>query len=254
MSLTFDEYECAEDVILEPAMLVSPIADFPTYGVSCFSKKLHDAILTKYGGELIQNFFTEDGGVPIYKVNYRDENVALYMSKVGAPAVAMQMEEAYVMGLRKLVVMGSCGTLDSSIEFGDLIIPTSGIRDEGTSYHYFPAWQEIETCPLVIDVIRGELEKRNCSYVCGKTWTTDGLYRETVQKTQLRKKQGCIVVEMEYTAMQAVANYRGMKFGQILYSEDNLDAPVWEDRGYLPKNHEKSNLLLGLAFDCVLKL
>jgi len=254
MSLTFDEYEYDEEAILEPAMLVSPVLGFPLFGVSCFSKKLHDAILKKYGGEPIQRFFTEDGGVPIYKVDYKGQDVLLYMSRVGAPAAAIQMEEAYAMGLRKLIVMGSCGTLDGTIEFGKLIIPTSGIRDEGTSYHYFPAWQEMVTPPSVVEVIKQELEKRECSYVCGKTWTTDGLYRETVQKTLLRKKQGCIVVEMEYTAMQAVATYRGMDFGQILYSEDNLDANAWENRGYLPKNREKSNILLDLAFECVLKI
>lgn len=33
-------------------------------------------------------------------------------------------------------------------------------------------------------------------YVEGKTWTTDGLYRETEGKIALRKEQGCITVEM----------------------------------------------------------
>lgn len=254
MTVFREEFEYVEKAILEPDMLVSPIEGFPRFGISCFSKKLQDAILEKYGGEIIKSFATEDGGVPIYEVNYKGERIACYLSRVGAPAVAMQMEEIFIMGLEKLMVMGSCGTLDSKIEFGQLIIPISGIRDEGTSYHYAPAEQLIEMEPRVIKVITTTLEKLGHPYICGKTWTTDGLFRETKNRLEMRKKQGCVVVDMEYTAMQAVANFRGIAFGQILYTEDNLDGDNWEERGYVPKHKEKSSILLDILFECVIKI
>jgi len=89
---------------------------------------------------------------------------------------------------------------------------------------------------------------------CGKTWTTDGLFRETKKKLEMRKKQGCITVDMEYTAMQAVADFRGIAFGQILYTEDNLGSAIWEERGYVPKHKEKSSILLDVLFECVIKI
>lgn len=254
MTVFLEDYDVDGKAVLEPDMLVSPVRDFPRLGISCFSKKLHDAILEKYGGEIIKSFRTEDGGVPIYAVNYKGDRVVLYLSRVGAPAVSMQMEEIFVMGLRKLIVMGSCGALDSRIEFGTLIIPTSGIRDEGTSYHYLPKQEEIKTEPEVVKAITEILAEKNYKHVCGKTWTTDGLFRETKKKLEIRKQQGCIVVDMEYTAMQAVAKFRGITFGQILYTEDNLDGEFWEERGYLPKYKEKVDALLDLPFECVVKI
>lgn len=254
MTVFHERFDNAQKAVLEPDMLASPIEGFPRLGISCFSKKLQDAILEKYGGEIISFFVTEDGGVPIYAVNYKGERVAFYLSKVGAPAVAMQMEEAYIMGLEKLMVIGSCGTLDSKIEFGHLIIPISGVRDEGTSYHYAPAERLMEMNPRVVKAITSTLEALGYSYVCGKTWTTDGLFRETKNKLEVRKNQGCIVVDMEYTAMQAVADFRGISFGQILYTEDNLDSDCWEDRGYLPTIKEKSTMLSDIIFECVIKI
>lgn len=254
MTVFFERFDRERNSILEPSMLVNPIKEFPRLGISCFSIRLQEAILEKHGGKVINHFATEDGGVPIYEVDYKGEKVAFYLSRVGAPAVAMQMEEIFIMGLRKLMVMGSCGTLDSKIEFGNLIIPTSGIRDEGTSYHYVPAEYSVETNRDIIKIITSTLDEKQYPYICGKTWTTDGLFRETKGKLELRRNQGCIAVDMEYTAMQAIADYRGIDFGQILYSEDNLDSEIWEDRGYVPKQKEKYDILLDILFECVIKI
>lgn len=254
MTVFREEFDYFGKAILEPDMLVSAIEGFPRFGISCFSKKLQEAILEKYGGEIISFFPTEDGGVPIYEINYEGERIAFYLSRVGAPAVVMQMEEIFTKGVEKLMVMGSCGSLDSKIEFGHLIIPISGIRDEGTSYHYAPSEKLIKMEPKVIKVISTTLEKHGYPYICGKTWTTDGLFRETKKKLEMRKKQGCIAVDMEYTAMQAVADFRGIDFGQILYTEDNLGSDIWEERGYVPKHREKSSILLDILFECVIKM
>ena len=41
-----------------------------------------------------------------------------------------------VMGSKKHILLGNCGVIDKSIEDCGIIIPTSALRDEGTSYHY----------------------------------------------------------------------------------------------------------------------
>ena len=47
------------------------------------------------------------------------------------------------MGAENILVFGTCGVLDSNIKETSIIIPTSAIRDEGTSYHYAPSASEI---------------------------------------------------------------------------------------------------------------
>ena len=62
----------------------------------------------------------------------------------------------------------------------------------------------------------------------GKTWTTDAFYRETDIEMNLRKSEGCIVVEMEMAAVEAVSRYHGIELYSFLYRADNLDSESWD--------------------------
>ena len=74
--------------------------------------------------------------------------------------------------------------------------------------------------------------KRQVPYVVGKTWTTDAFFRETPAKVALRKGEGCLTVEMEAAAFFAVAQFRGVPFGQILYGGDDVSGDDWDHRGW----------------------
>lgn len=134
------------------------------------------------------------------------------------------------MGAENILVFGTCGVLDSSIKETSIIIPTSAIRDEGTSYHYAPPTSEIALNHTYCKQFKQFLDAQNISYTEGKVWTTDGIYRETHQKTANRKTQGAIAVDMECSAIAAFANFRKINHFQFFYSADNLDAETWEPR------------------------
>ena len=107
------------------------------------------------------------------------------------------------MGSKRIILLGNCGVLDKSIEDCGIIIPTSALRDEGTSYHYAKASDTIEVNKKYKEEFKEVLKEFGYPYVEGRTWTTDAPYRETKDKVALRKKQGAICVEMECSAMQA---------------------------------------------------
>ena len=65
------------------------------------------------------------------------------------------------------------------------------------------------------------------------TWSTDGFYRETRDKVEYRKSEGCSVVEMECSALAACASLRGALWGQLLYTADTLaDADHYDERDW----------------------
>ncbi|MEG0919524.1 MAG: nucleoside phosphorylase [Anaerovoracaceae bacterium] len=247
MVLTFDESKTA---IIEPSVIIKPIVNFPKVGLACFSKRLFETWVEVFDGEEIAHFRTEEGPLPIYRVNYNDKHIAVFMLRVGAPCAALQMEEIIAMGLKKVLVMGSCGVLDSSIGLGDLIIPTSGIRDEGTSYHYAPAAAEINANRPLVQKLASYLTLLSIHHTLGKVWTTDAVYRETKGKMLARKAAGCIAVDMEFTALQAVANFRGVDYCQIFYSEDNLDSASWDARGSVINESVSSNNFISIGLNC----
>lgn len=253
MTILLEELDQSRTAIIEPQMVAPPIPGFPEIAVTCFSKKLLNKGLSGLFGEDVEPLCvldTEDGGVYVKKVVYQGVPMALYMSRVGAPACAVQMEEMIARGIKKFVVFGSCGVLDCAYDKWHLILPVKALRDEGVSYHYIEAADEISMQEGSVAMIEKLFQEKEKGYACGKVWTTDAIYRETAAKTRKRKEQGCIAVDMECAAIHAVAEFRGVKLAQFFYAEDNLDEEVWDSRGLSGGIHSKAEELLSLALEC----
>lgn len=159
---------------------------------------------------------------------FKGTNIGVIQTQVGAPFTAGIMEDAgYSFQCRHFILFGSCGGLDKDLTAGRLIVPTHAYRDEGVSYHYAPAADYIEvknhgTVATVLDAL-------NIPYVKGRTWTTDAFFRETRQNMEARKAEGCIAVEMEVAACQAVCDFRGYRLYSFLYTADSLAQNTWRE-------------------------
>ncbi len=253
--MILNEFDETKISTFDPNEVENIIPGFPKIGVSCFSKKLIDSIIEKYNPEKIGLLSNANGKIPIYKLNYKGIDIAFFMSRVGAPACAIGYEAVIAMGLDKLVLFGTCGVLKKEIEDLAIIIPTSAIRDEGTSYHYLEASDEVKVNEKYLKEFKEILVDHNYSYVEGKTWTIDAPYRETRKKVLRRKEQGCICVEMECASMAAVAKFRKKDFFQFFYAADNLDNSKWDKRslGNNDRLSEKEKIVI-LALEMALKI
>ena len=78
------------------------------------------------------------------------------------------------------------------------------------------------------------------------TWTNDAFYRETKSKLESRVSMGAKCVEMECSALQAVADFRNIDLFIFFYAGDNLDLPEWDKRSLFGdvKLDEKSRIAL----------
>ena len=253
--MILSQFDPSRTSTFNPCDVESPIDGFPKIGVSCFSKKLVDRIIDVFQPQEIAFLTSGNGKNPIYRISFNGHDIAFYMSPIGAPACTVAYEEIIAMGLEKLVLFGTCGVLSKEIEDLAVIVPTAAIRDEGTSYHYAEASDEIELNEPYLDMFFKILEKHNCSHVIGKTWTTDAPYRETPAKVQMRKEQGAVCVEMECASMAAVARFRQKPFFQFFYAADNLDAAKWDKRslGCADMLSEKERIAL-LAFELAVEM
>ena len=183
------------------------------------------------------------GSHNIYELKYKDMLINIFNPGLGGPMAAGFLEELISLGCENFMACGGAGVLDSSIEMGQLIIPITASRDEGTSYHYIMAEQELKLKDEVLEVIENVLTINNINYLKGKTWTTDAIYRETKNKIDKRKKEKCITVEMEFASMLAVSIFRNVNFGQLLYGGDNLDGTIWEYRNWRENESIQSKML-----------
>ena len=225
-----NEFDEDKQAVVNPSDIIEKDDKFPRIAVGTFSYKLMEELANRDGINLIGYLNSANERSPIYEINYEGKKIAIFKAWVGAPACTAAVEEMIAHGVKTLVLFGTCGVLQKDIVDGKIIIPTAAIRDEGTSYHYAPASDEINLETDSIHTMRAVLEESGYSYILGKTWTTDAFYRETRRKVERRKEAGAICVEMECAAITAVTKFRNVKFAQFLYAADNLDAPKWEPR------------------------
>lgn len=116
-----------------------------------------------------------------------------------------------------------------------------------------PPAREVEPTPAAVQAIETVLKRHHVDYLLTKTWTTDAFYRETKAKVALRRAEGCLAVEMEASAMFAVAQFRNVQLGQILYGGDNLDSEKWDSRDW-NKSWSVREKLIELAIEACLEL
>lgn len=251
---TFQRSEISEPALFSPADTTKKIDNFPKICVSTFSENIIQTFSSLSNAEKIAELYTANGAIPVYKIRYKDTDIAFYLSRVGAPACVAGFEEIVAMGAKKFVLFGCCGVLDDDKVKNNIIIPVSAVRDEGTSYHYIAPSPEIAADAHSIQVLENVLASCGYPYVKGKTWTTDAIYRETIPVIQERRHEGCLVVEMECASMLAVAKYRHIPFIQFLYGADNLSSDTWEIRDLNLYGLSNAEKYMVLAFECGLAM
>lgn len=247
------EFDSDPQAIINPS-LVERLDHMPEYAVICFFQDVIEQLRTAGRLTPLTAQRSEIGEHPVYELTFNDQRLAVFHPQVGAPIAAGLMEEVIARGARKFMACGGAGVLRRDIAVGHLIVPTAAVRDEGTSYHYLPPSREVAADSEVIVVIERVLQRNMIEYILGKTWTTDAFFRETPAKVALRRSEGCITVDMEAAAFFAVARFRGVRFGQILYGGDDVSgAGEWDHRDWVSRVSTRERLFW-LAVEACLEL
>ncbi len=244
------EFDPTPEALIEPKV-VHAQRDVPERAIVCFFQDVITALRQEHGATLLHTLRSEIGPHPIYEMAFQGQRLAVFHPGVGAPLAAGLLEEVIALGCTKFIACGGCGVLDSAIAMGHVLIPHSAVRDEGMSYHYLPPSRDVEASPSAVTAIETTLKARGVDFLPVKTWTTDALYRETPAKVKRRKAEGCLCVEMEAAAFFAVAQFRRVEFGQLLYGGDDVGGEAWDHRGWNDHLSARENLFWLAAEACV---
>lgn len=254
------EYDPSPTALIEPTGVLKPLPNMPERVVLCFFREVIEKLCGEGKAEIVSELGSEIGKNQIYALDVSeglnlDEPtwIALAHPGVGAPLAAGYLDELIALGGKKFVACGGAGVLNREIAVGHLVIPESAVRDEGTSYHYLPPSREVQANADGVQAIKETLEKHDLPYVIGKTWTTDAIYRETKERIARRRAEGCITVEMEASAFFAVATFRDVPFGQLLYGGDDVSGDVWDHRGW-HKRESTRERVFWLAAEAALRI
>ncbi len=224
------EFDDSRDAIIEPSKVLKPVEGIPE---RCVLPIYHTVIEALKKDDLlthVKDIGTSMGPMPVYRMAHEGKDVAVAHPGLCAPFAAAVLEELIAFGCRKFIACGSAGVLDTALAKGTVVVPSAAVRDEGTSYHYISPNRDIAAQADVVQIIQTVLEAHGVRYQIGKTWTTDAIYRETKNRIAKRKSEGCLTVEMECAAFLAVAAFRGVRFGQLLATGDDVSGNEWDPR------------------------
>jgi len=244
------EFEESQTAVINPPIR-RRVDNFPELALACW---FGDVQRKRFAGQdPIYRIPFEHGDHEVHVVEYLGKRIAVFNPGVGAPAAATSLEDIIGLGATKIIGCGGAGIVKQGFDVGHIIVPTGAVRDEGTSHHYQPVDVAVVPHPLAVEAIDAELSDAGVPHDKGLTWTTDAIFRETPEKVARRREQGCISVEMEASAMFAVAMFRGAVYGQLLYAGDDVSAQTWDHRHW-EKQTSVRERVLELALNAVCRL
>lgn len=236
------EFDSTPRAKIEPSDVIKKL-DIPDHCVITFFSDVINRMLNEGRLKKIAEFKTETVVLPIYETEINGKLIGIVQGYLGAAASGGQLEVLIAMGFKKFIVCGGAGVLKKDMQVGHLVVPYSAVRDEGLSYHYLEPSREVECNKEALDCIIEYLKINKIPFIKAKTWTTDAFYRETDDKIALRVSEGCVTVEMEAAAFFAVAKFRNVVLGQILYGGDDLSGIEWDFRSWNSLEELRINLV-----------
>lgn len=244
--MIIDSFDLESEPIITPKSFFGEKNKICDIAIGTFSREIFPAVLETFSNEKIGEMKAANRVKPVYLLYIGNQKIAFYLSEIGACGSSTDIIEVnWMTGADKFILFGSAGALDKEKTRGKYVIPTEAYRDEGMSYHYAPPADYISIQKA--DRVEEIFESLGLSYVKGKVWTTDAIYRETKNAVVARKAEGCIAVEMELAGMQAVCNFHGIELYDFLVTGDVVDQiEEYTGDGLHEANHDLGKFYVAL--------
>lgn len=171
--------------------------------------------------------------------SYRGVPLSIYSMPIGASASTMNLEELLACGVQDIIEIGTCGSIVRSIKPGSLLVVERAFSDEGTSRHYFSRQRTFLATPELTGRLSSALAPLGASV--GAVWTTDSPYRETRKKVAKFRTNGAIGVNMETSALFAVARFRKARIASVQVVTDTVTEDLWRPAFHIKKVRQMSD-------------
>lgn len=154
---------------------------------------------------------------------------------IGAPMAALTMEKLIALEARRVILVGWCGAISPTLQVGDIVVPGAALSGEGTSGYYRPDIAAAPDADLCLEIVK-VFADHDLPVRRGCVWSTDAVYREDRRLLKkLCRENGVVAVDMEFSALCAVAAFRKIEFSAVLTVSDELWGDSWRP-GFAKRN------------------
>lgn len=170
---------------------------------------------------------------------------------IGAPAAVIILEELIAWGVKRFISIGTAGSLSADLKIGDIALCTKALRNEGASFHYQSQGEFSFPDKNLTDKLSQAFHKRNILFSEVTSWTTDAPYRETEAEVLHFQSQNIQTVEMEASALFAVAAHHNIPLASAFTISDSLHTMQWDPHFLSPHVQTGLQDLFQAATDAV---
>jgi purine-nucleoside phosphorylase len=157
-----------------------------------------------------------------------NESVVLYQA-MGAPLAVLALEGLIAGGAQEIIVLGFSGSLAPQFSIGDTAIISRAWSEEGTSPHYFPGKSVFSPSPGMKRRVEGTLDSLGLPYREAELVSMDAPCRETPSWLKKQTAKGIGLVDMETSAVFALAEFHGVESAALMIVSDELRPDSWKD-------------------------
>jgi uridine phosphorylase len=146
---------------------------------------------------------------------------------IGAPMAALSLEKLIALGAKRVILFGWCGAISKILHVGDTVVPAEALSGEGTSRYYATDGESGPDLNFSTQIAK-VFDDNTFRIHRGCVWSTDAVYREDRRMLkQLCLEKGVVAVDMEFSALCAVARFRKIQFAAVLTVSDELWGESW---------------------------
>jgi uridine phosphorylase len=149
---------------------------------------------------------------------------------IGGPSTAIAVEELAQLGVEQVIRVGTCGSMQSAVHAGELVISSGSVRDDGTSHHYLPASVPAVPDHRLLSSLVATAAAMAVTHHVGITHCKDAYYVERpeglpledqwIARWRVLRSIGVLATEMEAAALFAVATARRLRAAAIFVPVD----------------------------------
>jgi len=150
--------------------------------------------------------------------------VSVMAHGMGIPSASIYCTELIKdYGVKRILRVGSCGTVHPAVELRDIVIAMGASTDSGVNRMRFGGYDlaAIASFTLLRNAVR-VAEKRNLRFHVGNVFSADLFYAADASQLDLMKKNNILGVEMETAGIYAIAAELGAQALAICTVSDDI--------------------------------
>lgn len=166
----------------------------------------------------------ENRGLLTITGRYKGVNVTLATHGIGAPSAAIVFEELKMVGAKRIVRLGTCGSVSRVVKPGSVVVALSSIYDEGgcgLKQYYKGLSAPTAPDPYLTVRIMDELDRSGLEYRPGVVYCSDSFYgEENITDKLVDLNVAC--VDMETALLYGLSWLRGFEALSVLIVSNDI--------------------------------